>query len=473
MQWSSHARPARPASPGRTPDCRIERAAGHRQRQYRRTVPHRRGATLVWVAVMMFVLIGFVALAMDWGYAYYTTQKLQNAADAAALAGAQRVWESHGWARSAAQEYASSNEAGGAAVLLDPNYDNAPNGDVVIGVYDTPTRTFTPSADETAANAVLVDAKRREGSPNGPLGLAWGGIFGINATEFSRWAIAVAEGGPHNADIIALNARDKQSFYIFGNGHLDVGEGVIQVNSSHLDGSTFQGSSLTLIAGAVDMVSTEYETRGNPALDDVALATDQKYVPDPYAELPEPVPGEPMFPPKISGYTEFHPGYYPQGLYMNDSENVFLHPGVYIIDNGWHTNGHATLTGYGVMFFIRTGGIQHNGTGDIHITPPTEGVYKGIQFFQARDNTTEAHFNGTGLLTGATVDDPATEGIDESTQGAGTFYFPNATTFLNGTGDMFFRGLVADKIVIGGSGRKTVTGGYDGDRGGDKVWLVE
>src|SRR5688500_11339259 len=78
-----------------------------------------RGVTLVWAAIVMFVLVGFVALAVDWGYSYYTTQKLQNAADSAALAGAQRVWFSHGEARERAKDFSSANEAGGDPVLLD------------------------------------------------------------------------------------------------------------------------------------------------------------------------------------------------------------------------------------------------------------------------------------------------------------------------------------------------------------------
>ena len=439
----------------------------------RHTASRPRGVTLVWAAITMFVLVGFVALAVDFGYAYYTTQKLQNAADAAALAGAQRVWFSHGEARDRAMQYSSANEAGGDDVLLDENASNDPAGDIVIGVYDKATRAFTPSTDKMKANAVMVNAKRTEGSMNGPLPLVWGGIFGINATQFSRWGIAVADGGPQYADIIALNDSDPQSFYIYGHGHLDVGDGTVQVNSSDPAGATYQGTELTFVAGEVDMVSSDYATRGKPELSGIEMDTEEDFVVDPLADLPEPVPGEPMSPPKITGYTEFYPGYYPEGLYMNDSETVFLHPGVYILDNGFHTNGQCNLTGYGVMFFIRTGEVDHNGSGVIRLTPPADGVYKGIQFFQARDNLSEAHFNGTGLFSGAEEDDPTTPDIDESTAGAGTLYFPNATVHLNGTGDMYFNGLIADKIHVGGDGLKKVTSGWDGDDGGDKVWLVE
>ena len=37
----------------------------------------------------------------------------------------------------------------------------------MVGIYDPDTREFTPSEDKTKANAVQVDAKRREGSLNG------------------------------------------------------------------------------------------------------------------------------------------------------------------------------------------------------------------------------------------------------------------------------------------------------------------
>ena len=75
-----------------------------------------------------------------------------------------------------------------------------------------------------------------------------------------------------------------------------------------------------------------------------------------------------------------------------------------------------------------------------------------------------AHFNGTGLLTGEAAD---------VNSGAGTLYFPKATVHLNGTGDMFMDSLIADKIDVGGDGRKTITRGYDGRNGGDEVYLVE
>ncbi|MDH7485241.1 MAG: pilus assembly protein TadG-related protein [Anaerolineae bacterium] len=47
-----------------------------------------RGATLVWVMLAMVALIAMAALAVDGGYAYVQRRRMQNAADAAAIAGA-------------------------------------------------------------------------------------------------------------------------------------------------------------------------------------------------------------------------------------------------------------------------------------------------------------------------------------------------------------------------------------------------
>jgi hypothetical protein len=247
------------------------------------------------------------------------------------------------------------------------------------------------------------------------------------------------------------------------------------VDSSNNAGAVFQGTNLTFIAGQVNMVG-EYDEKGNPDLNAVDLNTHQPYVSDPLAGLPAPVPGAPMNPQQInptgSTLTTYNPGYYPKGLDLQEGDKVFLNPGVYIIENGssnkskpaFAINGHAELTGYGVIFYIKFGSVVHNGTSAVHLTPPDSGVYKGIQFFQARTNTQTAQFNGTGLFTGTGADVHS---------GAGTMYFPAASIEVGGTGDMYVDSVIADKIVVYGDGHKYVTKGYDGRKGGDAVYLVE
>ncbi|HEY5160655.1 MAG TPA: pilus assembly protein TadG-related protein [Gaiellaceae bacterium] len=65
------------------------------------------GQTIVIVAVLMVVLLALSAFAIDVGYAYFAHRSLQASADAAALAGAQRLPDSSS-ATATAQEYGTS-----------------------------------------------------------------------------------------------------------------------------------------------------------------------------------------------------------------------------------------------------------------------------------------------------------------------------------------------------------------------------
>jgi hypothetical protein len=69
------------------------------------------GQALIMVSIMFMVLIGFVALATDTGMIWMNRRSLQNAADAAALAGVQQLPEDSGTAMSVACDYAAVKNA--------------------------------------------------------------------------------------------------------------------------------------------------------------------------------------------------------------------------------------------------------------------------------------------------------------------------------------------------------------------------
>jgi len=76
---------------------------------------NQRGATLVWVLLAMVALMAMLALVIDGGYAYTQRRRMQNAADAAAIAGA-RMCALGGDATqvdSAVSEFATANGATG------------------------------------------------------------------------------------------------------------------------------------------------------------------------------------------------------------------------------------------------------------------------------------------------------------------------------------------------------------------------
>ena len=74
-----------------------------------------RGATLVWVLLAMVALLSMMALALDGGYAYAQRRRMQNAADAAAIAGARMrgLGGSDTQVGSAVNQYATANGAEG------------------------------------------------------------------------------------------------------------------------------------------------------------------------------------------------------------------------------------------------------------------------------------------------------------------------------------------------------------------------
>ncbi len=110
-----------------------------------------RGAILVFMAITLVLLLGFLALAVDMGYIYASQTKLQATADAAALAAISGASVGPDEMRARAVEYALKNNVYGNGVILEPS-------DVELGRWDSDTRTFTALSgeDEEFANSVRV-----------------------------------------------------------------------------------------------------------------------------------------------------------------------------------------------------------------------------------------------------------------------------------------------------------------------------
>lgn len=114
------------------------------------------------VALSLATLLGFGALVTDVGFLYLQRRILQNAADAAALAGAAELPDTPGWAQQVALDYASRNS--------------------VAAPRDT---VFT----EVVTTYVMNDSLRVTASRSAPLFFA--GILGIGEGEVTAGATAV------------------------------------------------------------------------------------------------------------------------------------------------------------------------------------------------------------------------------------------------------------------------------------------
>ena len=419
----------------------------------------RRAVAAVWVALAALILIGIIGLGLDTAYGLLGGHQLQNAADAAALAGARRVRDDPAAAQQAAHDCGAANVAAGAAVELQFDETNDPSGDIVVGRYDRSTRLFDSTA--TLPNAVKVVAHRND------VPLLFGPIFQVNTVSFSRAAIAIIA-GTTGGGLVALCPDCECALLFSGNTDLLLeaaegwdGDTAIQVNSDD-PCAMCGGGSLIIEAPETNLVGDAC-WNGNPTLN-TYINPDSPTMPDPLADLPAP----PWNPLDDLGTIQtgaiqpdpYPPGYYSGGIRITSAEDtVVLEPGVYVLDGeGLYVNG-GNLTALEVMFYvIGTGRVYLGGNEIINITPSEDenDPYWGISIFQARDNANEATIIGSSNMN-----------LE------GSYYFPVAPLEIGGTGMSIGNQLIAWTVWMHGTGTFTVQ--YDGrfEAPGAKVFLVQ
>ena len=180
-----------------------------------RTLNNKRGQAVIYLALLLFVLVGFAALVIDLGYMYVNKAKLQNAADAAALAGAGKIRIPDVFAnlssRQSAKYYATLNEA---SLDLNQNTTNDQSGDIVLGVFNPntdPKFTAVPvMGTYSSINAVKVVARRNDDTGTGinaslKYDMFLGKIFGWDQMGTKASAIAYR---PPRARIYILIGRN-------------------------------------------------------------------------------------------------------------------------------------------------------------------------------------------------------------------------------------------------------------------------
>ncbi len=171
---------------------------------------------MLYIALMIIVLFAFVGLAIDIGYMYVAKSQLQNAADAAALAGARVLNESskltnqpasrnEAWKISCKNKMVPSDSpvflVSASADCTSPptdlnNTNNYPDGDIILGHWDTNTG-FIPGQtlnNTTYINAVKVIARRTSNSAvsnvkigNNPVSIFFGKLLSLLPGGGSGW----------------------------------------------------------------------------------------------------------------------------------------------------------------------------------------------------------------------------------------------------------------------------------------------
>ncbi len=154
-------------------------------RTSRKLKSRRRGATLVLVTVLLFVLMGFAALAVDVGHLCAVTTEQQNTADGAALAGSSALQDS------LLEDAVLERALHVIALNQEPQgYRSLDTQIIQIGKWSSTTGEFTEMdlAEVEDAFAVRVVAMRPE------MPYFFAPIFGKFSTDVTREAVAVASG---------------------------------------------------------------------------------------------------------------------------------------------------------------------------------------------------------------------------------------------------------------------------------------
>ena len=368
-------------------------------------IRERDGSVVVLSAAAMVALLGCAALAVDMGNFYAQQNRLQAAADAAALAAIDdMVTESA--AQTTAQAYAAMQmPAATHGTVLQI-------ADVVFGVWDSSTRSFSAGASPRGAVRVTT---RKTASNDNAADTLFGRIIGYDSVDIATTATAIK--GYPSACVLALETEDDGAIDL-GNGTITAPGCTVHSNSSSpegIDGHSNGG----IIADSI-CVNGGYDA--SPTYS-VTPTTSCPQIDDPLAALQPPsdqaCPNNPGFL-HSSGDVTLDPDVYCGDVKIAATGNATFNPGTYVFnDANLEISGSGIQIGTGVTFFMTgTSEIKITGSGGATFSAPTDGYYAGILIYGDRSQaeSTEHSLSGSNTMSYE-----------------GTIYTPTANVELSGT----------------------------------------
>ena len=300
-----------------------------------------RGQVLPLFVLSLVAILAFTALMFDGANALVTRRRLQDAGDAAALAGSHIL------------QAAGSIHACSASDGPPPG---APRADIVAAVrasvaqnlpgYD-PSRIVVSCPAGWNNEAVQVDLRTPSsvffgGMLGGPLNVGTTSV-GVNG-QITGSLYSVVELDPSNASW--PNGRRGCPSVLFSGGPTVIFDGSIQVNSAcaAADGGAFgtNGNSATVTLNGNARIRMVGGYDPGPLTITPAPMTGQRPVPDPFAGLPAidmaslPVrsTSRVIVPNLIPSPAVLQPGIYRGGIELRNTAQVYMLPGIYVIDGG-------------------------------------------------------------------------------------------------------------------------------------------
>ncbi len=396
----------------------------------RHSINRERGAIAVIVAIVVVpVVLGFLSLAIDVGYAFVVRNQMQNAADSAALAGANNMFKG-GDANSAQSiSYAASTANG----------------------FTTGTNNVTVTASTPPASGTFA----------GKGGFMQVSISHVVNPFFAKFigvanlpiSVAAVAGPSGNKPCILTLAKTGNSLNFNGNGSIDAVNCGIYVNSNSGSGLSVTGNA-TVTGNPIDVVGNSYSKVGNGSIGTVTTGVAPEA--DPFASMTRPsstCTNPNPYSKFGNGTLTLNPGTYCGGISLTGNFAVTLNPGLYVIyGGGISLAGNISMSGSGVSIYntgngstYPYGALHLTGNAALDLSAPTSGDYAGMLFFQDPSNTQAAYITGNA-----------------GSNFAGNMYFPNnVLTFTgNSSSNIPVGSIVASTVTFTGNDSLSVTNAY-------------
>jgi hypothetical protein len=388
------------------------------------------GQVMILFAVASLVLVGFVALSIDTGFLMAERRQVQNAADAAALAGAKALLDGKpGQITASAQAYGIQNA-------------DVAAGNVVV--------SYPPASGPYANNNLYVQVTITKEVDKYFVGALYSGSWEVEAT-----AVAGVETIPSDYGLIAL---EEPGIHLRGNADITITNGGSAMSNGDIDRSG--NANIFVTAGTIDAHGTVNEGPGWSAPD--GIRDQQPIVPDPIVAAGITPPAKPINPGSTTCTSSGPPSdcLITHGHFTNQTITIqrtaTMSPGIYYFDDGAEivlVGNNARLVGNGVLLYFRDESTISITPGTVELTGlPSKNK---IAIWVEDDTSLDAGGNS----------DLFVEGI---------IYAPQASVTLRGTGADVVHGQVfVHDLEIVGTGDMGIRYVKTVDTSRPKVFLVE
>ena len=341
------------------------------------------GVVAIQVALLLSIVIGFVALGSEIVSLLYKQRQMQSAADSAALGSATALMTGY-----------PSNYALEADAIASTAGFTAGVGGVTITV------NHPPASGSFAGSSSAVEVVVYQ-----PQTLYLASLFG--PASYSVHARAVATEGSNGIYcVLALDPSASGALTVVNNGVVSNPNCGVAVNSS--SGSALVVTNNGAVNGPVT-VHGGWSLSNNARLNGSPLKNYAPVTADPYAGVTTQAASSCTSQSgtvKGNATANLNPGHFCSGWSFSNNATVNLAPGAYYIDSQLSITNNTVLTGTSVTLIVNgTYAINVGNNANVTLTAPTTGAYAGIAILGPRNgsaSTTQAFGNNTSLkVTGA------------------------------------------------------------------------